>query len=397
MTVWTPPSAAIAASSGSSSSGMSTSTAAPAATARTTYALLPYGPIGPILTTRIPPSSNTVISAPATGPRLGGPLPSRRRFPGISFRGGLGSESGLEGTFLRLVLLAFRDRSDIRKGRPVGGDALPSRRPHAKVLGRDPDHDPRLGGTETGQRGEPPLQLLRILGLGPDPGGVAAVFGGDDLAEPVDALRHAHREAVQGGRRLERLLDCGRIHACDLHRVDGAQSFAHTQRTLERPLDRHLLIEAEADQQRGGVLADESIRISVASPLELRGRRHGLGHACTVPRGGPGLRDTLATAYTRRMSWLGRLFGAKPPAAPLNSVVVASDLVQPLTVGGADLSTAVDAALRAFLDARAKALAAGEPERLPFWLRRDVEHAGDLEDELRDRVIQRHAAEEEAH
>src|ERR1700680_1102735 len=218
MTVWTPPSAAIAASSGSSSSGMSTSTAAPAATSRTTYALLPYGPIGPILTTRIPPSSNTVISAPATGPRL--------------------------------------------------------------------------VGTEPGQRGEPPLQLLRVLGLGPDPGGVAAVSGGDDLAEPVDALRHAHREAVQGGRRLERLLDCGRIHACDLHRVDGAQSFAHTQRTLERPLDRHLLIEAEADQQRGGVLADESIRISVASPLELRGRRHGLGHACTVPRGGPGLRDT---------------------------------------------------------------------------------------------------------
>jgi hypothetical protein len=97
------------------------------------------------------------------------------------------------------------------------------------------------------------------------------------------------------------------------------------------------------------------------------------------------------------MSWLGRLFGSKPPAAPLNSVVVASDLVQPLTAGGADLAVAVDAALRAFLDAKAKALAAGEPERIPFWLRRDVEHPGDLEDELRDRVIQRRAAEEETH
>jgi hypothetical protein len=97
------------------------------------------------------------------------------------------------------------------------------------------------------------------------------------------------------------------------------------------------------------------------------------------------------------MSWLGSLFGSKPPAAPLNSVVVSGDLVQPLTGGGADLATAVDAALRAFLDAQAKALAAGEPERIPFWLRRDAVPSGDLEDELRDRVIQRRAAEEEAH
>jgi hypothetical protein len=97
------------------------------------------------------------------------------------------------------------------------------------------------------------------------------------------------------------------------------------------------------------------------------------------------------------MSWLGHLFGSRPPTAPANSVVVASDLVQPLTASGTDLSTAVDAALRAYLDAQAKALAAGEPERIPFWLRRDVEHAGQLEDELRDRVIQRRAAEEEAH
>jgi hypothetical protein len=97
------------------------------------------------------------------------------------------------------------------------------------------------------------------------------------------------------------------------------------------------------------------------------------------------------------MSWLGRLFGSKPPTAPLNSVVVAGDLVAPLTAAGADLSTAVNMALRAYLDAQAKALAAGEPERIPFWLRRDAHHSGDLEDELRDRVIQRRAAEEEAH
>jgi hypothetical protein len=115
----------------------------------------------------------------------------------------------------------------------------------------------------------------------------------------------------------------------------------------------------------------------------------------TVPRDSPDLRQPLETAYTRRMSWLGRLFGSKPPPAPVSSVVIAGDLVAPLVATGADLSTAVDTALRAYLDAQAKALAAGEPERIPFWLRRDVENAGDLEDELRDRVIQRRAAEEE--
>src|SRR5579863_8362418 len=79
-----------------------------------------------------------------------------------------------------------------------------------------------------------------------------------------------------------------------------------------------------------------------------------LATACTVPRRGLELRRNLATAYTRRMSWLGRLFGSKPPAAPPNSVVVASDLVQPLTANGVELSTAVDSALRAYLDAQAK-------------------------------------------
>jgi hypothetical protein len=104
------------------------------------------------------------------------------------------------------------------------------------------------------------------------------------------------------------------------------------------------------------------------------------------------LRDS---AYPRQISGLGRLFWWQPSPAPPNTVVIAGDLVSPLIEAGADLSTAVDTALRAYLDAQAKALAAGEPERIPFWLRRDAERPGDLEDELRDRVIQRRAAEEE--
>ena len=96
------------------------------------------------------------------------------------------------------------------------------------------------------------------------------------------------------------------------------------------------------------------------------------------------------------MSFLGRLFGAKPaPLPPANSVLIDEELAAQLTAGGGALDLAVDAALRAYLDAEAKAMTAGEPERIPFWLRREVERGGDLEEELRDRVIQRQAAEEE--
>src|SRR5580658_2023422 len=346
---------------------------------------------------RTPPSSKTVTSAPATSHRFGRSLPGGCSLLGVTVGGGLRAHRGFVGALLRLILLALGHGPDVGERRPVRHHLLPSRRSCAEVLDHHADHDPRLGGAESRQRCEPLLQVVRVLGLRPDPGGVAAVLVGDDLAEPVDALRHAHREAVERRRRLKGLLDLGRVHSRDLDWVDRPEPLAHVQRTLEGPFDGYLLIEAEADQQRGGILADELVRRGVASPLELQGGWGALCHACTVARRASKQRLAAATAYTRRMSWLGRLFGSKPPAAPLNSVVVASDLVQPLTAGGAELSTAVDGALRTYLDAQAKALAAGEPERIPFWLRRDAEHAGDLEDELRDRVIQRRAAEDEAH
>jgi len=93
------------------------------------------------------------------------------------------------------------------------------------------------------------------------------------------------------------------------------------------------------------------------------------------------------------MSWLGRLFGAKAePAPPVNSVIVDAELARQLTTGGLTLDVAVDAAVRAYLEAQAKAAEAGEPERVPFWLRRDDARSADIEDELRDRVIQRQAS-----
>jgi len=93
------------------------------------------------------------------------------------------------------------------------------------------------------------------------------------------------------------------------------------------------------------------------------------------------------------MSILGRLFGSQPGPVvevvpPPGTVVVAADLAATLTAAGVDLAEAVDATLR-------KALAdLNRPgEGLPFWLVREGQRAGEMEEQLRDRVAQRHAGE----
>ena len=100
------------------------------------------------------------------------------------------------------------------------------------------------------------------------------------------------------------------------------------------------------------------------------------------------------------MSWLGRLFGGspppEPPPPPPNSVLIAEDLVEPLTRSGEALEAAANAAIRGHLEAERRAAEArARGEKIPFWLRRDDEVGEGLEDELRDRVIQRRASEDE--
>jgi len=100
------------------------------------------------------------------------------------------------------------------------------------------------------------------------------------------------------------------------------------------------------------------------------------------------------------MSFLGRLFGRTPPepaAAELatTSVVIDPALATALTAGGETLAVAVDQALRAQLAAQSRP-AAEAPDRVPFWLQRDEERSAELEDELRDRVIQRHESEDDS-
>ena len=96
------------------------------------------------------------------------------------------------------------------------------------------------------------------------------------------------------------------------------------------------------------------------------------------------------------MSFLGRIFGGKekPPEPAPTTVVIDPELAGTLTAGGLALDVAVDGALRAYVTLQAKAAESGHADRIPFWLQRDAERSGGLEDELRDRVIQRHGAEE---
>src|ERR1700730_15195026 len=153
ITVPTPPSAAIASSSGDSSSGMSTSSDWPAATSRTMYALLLYGPIGPIFTMRTSPSSTTAMSAPGTF------CISLRR---------AGTHRGLVGALLRLIRLAFLDGVDIGESWVVRHDLLPSSGLHAKLLGDDADHDAGLQRSEAGEGCEAALQVLGVRRVAPD-------------------------------------------------------------------------------------------------------------------------------------------------------------------------------------------------------------------------------------
>ena len=97
------------------------------------------------------------------------------------------------------------------------------------------------------------------------------------------------------------------------------------------------------------------------------------------------------------MSLLGRLFGGGAPRVPPTSVVIDPELAATLTAGGEPLDRAVDAAIRAHLEAlRQPKPEPHATERVPFWLERDPERDTVLEEELRDRVIHRRDSESES-
>jgi hypothetical protein len=93
------------------------------------------------------------------------------------------------------------------------------------------------------------------------------------------------------------------------------------------------------------------------------------------------------------MSWLGRLFNPAPPPPP-NAVVIPDDVARQLGGGDAPLQATVEEALRSYIEIRRRA-AEHDAEGLPFWLRREA-GLGEIDESLRERVTQRHAAETES-
>ena len=114
---------------------------------------------------------------------------------------------------------------------------------------------------EAGQRADPTAEIRGISSLRPDALGATLVLVCDDGAELLHAACHRPREAVDRGPFAERLLEPSRIHPCDRLRVEGSNPLLQLVRARERRLDRYLLVESEADQERERLAREQLVRL----------------------------------------------------------------------------------------------------------------------------------------
>ena len=81
------------------------------------------------------------------------------------------------------------------------------------------------------------------------------------------------------GRALaEDRVELARVHGRDPCRVEVPQAPLEIGRAAERLLDRDLLVEREAHQQRERVLGEEAVGVGIAGERQRGGRARGLGH-----------------------------------------------------------------------------------------------------------------------
>ena len=77
---------------------------------------------------------------------------------------------------------------------------------------------------------------------------------------------------MDAGAFAEDRVELGRIHRRDPARVEVAEPPLELERSGESRLHRHLLVEAEADQERERISGEERVGLVVAREVDARGR-----------------------------------------------------------------------------------------------------------------------------
>jgi hypothetical protein len=159
-------------------------------------------------------------------------------------------------------------RVDVAERRMPGHEGLGGA--NAEPLGQHGAQRGDLHLSEAGQRRQVGAQRIAVGGVGPDTGGVAVVLAAHVRGEVMDPLGHRAGKAMDRGPDPEHRVEVG---AGQRRRVDRAQPLAQRERARERLLDRHLLVEREADEQRHRLGRDQ--RVGLVGVGEVQAIGHG--------------------------------------------------------------------------------------------------------------------------
>jgi ATP-dependent helicase Lhr and Lhr-like helicase len=216
-------------------------------------------------------------------------------------------------------------------------ELLGARRADAEPLHEHGQQRAHLHVAETGEVVEAPLELLAVGGLRPQTGSVAVVALLDRRAELLRPLGHRRREAVERRPAPERLLELRRIHVRGRRGVECPAPPPELERRRERPLERHLLVEREPDEQRERLLDEEAICLLVAREAEAVGGGHGVECSARYPSGV----DSLGPFSPAVREWFLETFDGPTPAQEQGWPAIASGahtLIQAPTGSGKTLA-----------------------------------------------------------
>src|SRR4029079_7949793 len=193
----------------------------------------------------------------------------------------LGSHLRLLGPLPRLVGRKRLGRVGVAERHVIRRELLPAGWGDTQLLAEDRGDGARLHRPEPGQLEQPGVQVRAILCLGPDPAGVAAVALDDERAQLLRPVGHVGRDTGTRGGRAKPRVQALRVHRGDRRRIQPADPALQLERAGERLLERHLLVELEADQQRERLVDKEAVGVVVAGERELLD----VGHGPIIARG----------------------------------------------------------------------------------------------------------------